>query len=85
MSTEIAITRNEHREPVVTYTIVGGTDIMRWCFHMLHGQCEFGRDARIPLQRLRRWWGAKAFDRFDQTLTGGKMKSASIRPRGPEW
>jgi hypothetical protein len=85
MSTDIQVGRNEHGEPVITYTIVGAHDAMRWCFHMLHGQVEFGRDARVPLQRFRRWWGAKSFDEFDRVLTGNRMKAASIRPKREAW
>lgn len=81
MSTQVEIGRDEHGDVKLTYTILGGHDVMRWCYHMLHGQVEFCRDASTILQRLRRWWGAKAFDRYDQTLTGGRMKRYSIRPR----
>lgn len=84
MSHTIELTKNEHGEPVVNFQVVGGHDIMRWLFHMLHGQVEFGRDAQTILQKLRRKWGAKNFDAFDKTLTGGKMRMYSIR-RKREW
>lgn len=82
MSHTIALSKNENGEDVVTFTVVGGHDIMRWLYHMLAGQCEFGRDARTVLQKLRRKWGPKNFDRYDMHITGGKMRRASIRPRG---
>ncbi len=69
-------------QPIVTYMVSGHTDVMRWCYHMLHGQVEFGKDARTILQRLRRRWGAKLFDAIDRPLTGNRMKMHSVRPRG---
>jgi hypothetical protein len=81
VSHKVEIKTNEHGEPVVTFTVVGVHDIFRWAWHMVHGQVEFGRDGAHCLQHLRRRLGPKRYDEFDQTMTGGKSRSYSIRPK----
>lgn len=74
-------TRNEHGDPVLTITIVGWHDIFRLCWNLLHAQVEFSAESRKVFQWMRRSLGAKRYDEFDRSMTGGKTKQYAIRPR----
>ncbi len=85
MSTTTERTRNEHGDPVLTITVVGFYDIFRLSWNLLGAQVEFSEQARKTFQWMRRSLGASRFDEFDQSMTGGKTRPYSIRPKGREW
>lgn len=53
--------RNQHGEPVVTITLVGGSDIHRFAYNLLRQQVEFARMGRQILKGQRRRMGRKAW------------------------
>ena len=79
--TEYERKRNEHGDPVLVITITGWHDIFRLNWNLLHAQCEFSAAARKTFQWMRKSIGAKRYDEFDQSMTGGKTRRYAIRPR----
>lgn len=85
MSATYQRARNEHGDLVLTITVVGWHDIFRLTWNHLHAQVEFSADARKTFQWMRRALGAKQFDAIDRSLTGGKVRPYSIRPKGRDY
>lgn len=85
MSIETRHARNRHGDPVLTITITGWHDIFRTSWNFCHDQVEFVDKGSKALQWMRRSLGAKKYDAFDKSMTGGKSKRWSIRPRGASW
>jgi hypothetical protein len=79
MSAEYRRTRNKHGDPVLVITVTGWHDIFRLNWNLLHAQCEFSASARQTFRWMRRCLGAKRYDAFDQSMTGGKTRAYSIR------
>lgn len=82
MSTEYKRTTNHHGDQVLVITVTGWHDIFRLSYSLLHAQVEFSAAARDTFRWLRRRLGADAFDRVDQSLTGGKVKPYAMPVRG---
>lgn len=74
-------TRNSGGDPVWTITVTGWHDIFRLAWNLVHCQVEFVKHGSKALQWQRQANGAESFDRFDQSMTGGKAKRWSIRTR----
>lgn len=83
--TEYLRTRNEHGDPVLIITVTGWHDIFRLNWNLLHAQVEFSAAASKTFQWMRRSIGAAHYDAFDQSMTGGKTRRYSIRPKREEW
>lgn len=81
MAAEFKHSRNRHGDPVLTITVVGWHDIFRLQWNLLHAQCEFSEAARKSFQWMRRCLGPARYDAFDQSMTGGKTRRYSIRPK----
>ncbi|MFT3873458.1 MAG: hypothetical protein QM714_12575 [Nocardioides sp.] len=81
MSAAYKHTRNAAGDPVWVITITGWHDIFRMAWNLVHCQVEFCEAGAKALQWMRGATGAESFDRFDQSMTGGKAKRWSIRPR----
>lgn len=81
MSADFKHSRNQHGDPVLTITVTGWHDIFRLQWNLLHAQVEFSAAARKSFQWMRRSLGAKRYDTFDQSMTGGKTIAYSIRPK----
>jgi hypothetical protein len=70
MSAKYRASRNEHDEPVVTITLVGGHDIHRFAYNLLSQQVEFAEMGRNILKGQRRRMGKKAWDRMWRVFHG---------------
>jgi peptidyl-tRNA hydrolase len=57
------VTKNEHGDVVLTVTLIGAYDAMRFADGMRHLQCEFGEQGRKALKSIRRQIGSEKFDR----------------------
>lgn len=81
MSATYERTRNKAGDPVWVITITGWHDIFRMAWNLVHCQVEFCEAGSRTLQWMRRSVGARNFDRFDESMTGGKAKRWSTRRR----
>ena len=64
---------DEYGNPVATITVTGMSDIYRLQINMMGAQIEFGALARKCFVWMRKRMGAKKFDEFDRSLTGGRV------------
>jgi hypothetical protein len=70
MSHSSVVTKNEHGEPVLTVTVTGAYDVVRFANVMRHGQVEFGDSGRQAHARVQRIIGTRNWNRLHETLFG---------------